>query len=269
MKADFDIAASQYDTIFTFSNIGKAQRNRVFYYLNPLLTQEKKLSILELNCGTGADAISFASLGHNVIATDISEGMIAVAKSKKHTKNISFNTQDINTITSNTFNKKFDLIFSNFGGLNCISKTQLSLFIEKSVNLLNPNGKLIVVVMPKNTLWERLYFTLKGDLKKANRRNTNLSLNANVDGISVKTWYYNPEDILSLTQNHFIKESVKPIGLAIPPSYLENSVLAKKPLLPIFKSIDSIITGGFWAKYADHFYIEMSKKPSTKNQIKA
>jgi len=233
-----------------------------------LLTQEQKYSILELNCGTGADAIAFANLGHNVIATDISESMINVAKSKNHPKNVSFNIQDINTISLDTFNKKFDLIFSNFGGLNCISKSQLASFIEKSADLLNPNGKLVLVIMPKNTLWERLYFSLKGDFKKAKRRNTNASINANVDGISVKTWYFNPEDILSLTQNHFIKKMVKPIGVTIPPSYLENSILGKKPLLSIFKSIDRLITGEFWAKYADHFYIEMSKKPSSKKPNK-
>ena len=110
MKADFDIASSQYDTIFTFSNIGKAQRSRVFNYINPLLKQEKKLSILELNCGTGADAIAFGNLGHTVIATDISEGMIHTAKSKIHPKNVTFKTQDINTISNVTFEEKFKLI---------------------------------------------------------------------------------------------------------------------------------------------------------------
>ena len=34
---------------FTYSNIGKAQRKRVYKYVNPILKQQKKLSILELN----------------------------------------------------------------------------------------------------------------------------------------------------------------------------------------------------------------------------
>ena len=68
MLNDFDIASTQYDAIFTFSNIGKAQRGMVFKYLNPLINQSKKLSVLELNCGTGEDAIRFAKLKHDVIA---------------------------------------------------------------------------------------------------------------------------------------------------------------------------------------------------------
>jgi ubiquinone/menaquinone biosynthesis C-methylase UbiE len=83
VKADFDIASINYDNTFTFSNIGKAQRNRVFKYLNPLIKKRKKLSILELNCGTGTDAITFGNLGHNVIATDISQEMINTAALKK------------------------------------------------------------------------------------------------------------------------------------------------------------------------------------------
>ncbi|WP_299887487.1 bifunctional 2-polyprenyl-6-hydroxyphenol methylase/3-demethylubiquinol 3-O-methyltransferase UbiG [uncultured Lacinutrix sp.] len=259
MKADFDIASSQYDTIFTFSNIGKAQRNRVYKHITPLLKQKKKLSILELNCGTGEDAIQFGNLGHNVIATDISKGMIEIANNKPHPKNVSFSTLDINLISKASFSNKFDIIFSNFGGLNCLSKEQLNTFLKESINLLNTNGKLILVIMPKNCLWERLYFSLKGNLKKAKRRNTTKSVIANVDGVGIETWYYNAEDIVSLTNGLYTLKTVKPIGLAIPPSYLENSILAKKPLLSIFKGIDALFTGAFWAKYADHFLIELTK----------
>jgi cyclopropane fatty-acyl-phospholipid synthase-like methyltransferase len=221
MKADFDIASHQYDDIFTYSNIGKAQRKLVFKYINPIIQQEKKLSILELNCGTGADAIEFAKLGHDVIATDISEGMIEVANAKPHPKNVTFKVQDINTITEATFSQKFDFIFSDFGGINCLSPKQLETFFETATNLLEPNGKLAIVLMPKNCIWERLYFTLKGDKTKANRRNTTESIVANVDGVGVDTWYYNPKEISAVADTFFETKKVKPIGITIPPSYLE------------------------------------------------
>ncbi|WP_298419111.1 class I SAM-dependent methyltransferase [uncultured Kordia sp.] len=259
MHSDFDIAASQYDSIFTYSNIGKAQRKLVFKYINPIIKQEKKRSILELNCGTGADAIEFAKLNHDVIATDISSGMIEKAKAKAHPENVTFKVQDINTITKDTFNKKFDFIFSDFGGLNCLSKKQLTTFLETSTGLLNPKGKLVMIIMPKHCLWERLYFNLKGDRIKANRRNTNKSVIANVDGVGVETWYFNPKEIIELAPSNYTKGLIKPIGLTIPPSYLENSFLAKTPFLSIFKGLDSILTHSSLAKYADHFLIELQK----------
>ncbi|WP_296381238.1 class I SAM-dependent methyltransferase [Winogradskyella sp.] len=260
MPNDFDIASSKYDTTFTFSNIGKAQRGMVFKYLNPILNQGNKLSILELNCGTGEDAIRFAKLNHDIFATDISEGMIKVAKTKTNLKNLIFKNQDINTINERTFDTKFDLIFSNFGGFNCLSKIELDLFFKTAAKLLNPKGKIVLVIMTKHCLWERLYFTFKGNLKNAKRRKTTESIVANVEGVAIKAWYYNPEEIVSLTASQYATNNIKPIGLAIPPSYLENSFLAKKPFLPIFKSIDVIITGSYWAKYADHFLIELTKK---------
>lgn len=260
MHSDFDIAAPQYDDIFTYSNIGKAQRELVFKHINSIIKQGKKLSILELNCGTGADAIEFAKLNHDVIATDISAGMIEVAKAKAQPKNLEFKVQDINTITKDTFNKKFDFIFSDFGGINCLSQEQLKAFFKKSTDLLLPNGKIAIVLMPKNCLWERLYFTLKGDKAKATRRNTTESVVANVDGVGVETWYYNPQDISALANDFYTTEKVKPIGVTIPPSYLEQSFVAKFPMLNIFKGLDSILTGASLAKYADHFLIILEKK---------
>lgn len=261
MNSDFDIASIKYDTVFTFSNIGKAQRHRVFKYINPILKQGQKLSILELNCGTGADAIQFGNLGHKVIATDLSKGMIETAASKPHPINVTFQRQDINTLTAATFHETFDLIFSNFGGLNCLSQNQLQTFLQEASALLKPKGKLILVIMSKNCLWEYLYFSLKRNFKKAKRRNTTKSVMVNVDGVRVNTWYYNPKDIVSLTTESYRLEKIKPIGLAIPPSYFENSILAKHPLLGFFKGIDTVFTNKFWARYADHFLIEFTKNP--------
>ena len=259
MTEDFDIASAQYDTAFTFSKIGKAQRKMVFKYLNPILTQRQKLSILELNCGTGEDAIRFAQLGHHVLATDISEGMINVAKAKSHSKNLAFKIQDINTLDRAIFKTKFDIIFSNFGGFNCLSHQQIQDFFETAPQLLKPKGKIILVIMPKKSLWECLYFTLKGQLNKANRRRTNTSIVANVEGIKVDTWYHNPDTIVSASTSNFIPEQIRPIGLSIPPSYLESSIFANRLFISIYLGIDYLLTHEFWSEYADHCLIELTK----------
>ncbi len=260
MSGDFDKAAKQYDQIFTFSNIGKAQRYFVFKYINSIISVNKKLSILELNCGTGHDAIQFAHLNHTVLATDISERMIEIAKKKTYPHHLEFKVQDINTITTQTFNRKFDLIFSNFGGLNCLSKKQLEIFFNNAIHLLNPKGKLVLVVMSKQCLWERLYFCLKGDFKNAERRQAKGSVLVDVHGSIVQTWYYNPKTILTLTESLYKPIQIKPIGITIPPSYLETSFLAKRPTINFLIGLERIINGSFWAKYADHFLIELAKK---------
>jgi len=258
MKNDFDIAAKNYDKVFSFSEIGKAQRNRVYQYLDKHILQQEKLNILELNCGTGEDAIYFSEKGHHVVATDISNEMIRIASNKN--SKIQFQQQDINTITSETFSEKFDFIFSNFGGLNCISKQQLHSFLKVSAKLLNQNGKLALVIMPKKCLWERVYFILKGQFENAFRRNTNESVFANVDGVTVPTWYLNPKDIVTLARESYKAKLIKPIGICIPPSYLEPFFTNKKGFLKLLIKTESLFSNRFWAKYADHYLITLQKK---------
>ena len=260
MSSFFDIAAINYDDTFTNTKIGWEQRKKVYQNLDFVLNSEKLLDILELNCGTGADAIAFAEKGHNIIATDISQEMIKVANNKNNHDTLQFEVLDCNELSENTFQKQFDLIFSNFGGLNCLSSSELKKLLKTASELLKPKGKLIMVLMPKQCLWERLYFALKGDFKKSKRRNTKEALPVNVDGVQVPTWYYNPKDIELLLENKFKITNCTPVGITVPPSYLETSVLTQFPIWNVLKSLEQHISNTFYAKYADHFLIELTKE---------
>lgn len=273
MKKDFDHIAKLYDQDFTHSEIGKCQRNSVYRYLNSHfhVINSKTNNILELNCGTGEDAIWLAKKGPTVLATDISEEMIEVAKQKaKNIKNLHFQALNINNLDdySNKIkkSKKIDLIFSNFGGLNCLNPKELQLFFKNSSNLLSEKGKLILVIMPKNTLWERGYFILKLNFKKAFRRDTKKALEVNVDYKKVKTWYYNPLTIKNLSSEHFKIVKTKPIGFFIPPSYLENYFKKHKRFLSILDKMENKIGRfGFLSRFSDHYLIELELIKEKKN----
>ena len=257
---NFDKHAKNYDAVFTYSQIGKAQRMRVYHFLNKQNPTDKKQNILELNCGTGEDAQYFAQQGHSILATDISTEMMKVAKEKNKYPNIRFQQLDISKVTKDTFSEKFDMIFSNFGGLNCLSKSQLVSFFQASESLLKPSGKMVLVIMPKNCLWELFYFSIKGEFKKARRRNTNKPLVVNVEGNKVKTWYYNPKEVMSLASDIYKVTAIKPIGIKIPPSYLESFFSSKKGVLKLLIWAEKLYSNRFWAKYADHYLISFQKK---------
>ncbi|NNJ54292.1 MAG: class I SAM-dependent methyltransferase, partial [Ignavibacteriaceae bacterium] len=72
MNSAFDSVAENYDATFTQTKIGKAQREIVWGYLESVLIDKDNLKILELNCGTGEDAVWFSKKGHTVLATDVS-----------------------------------------------------------------------------------------------------------------------------------------------------------------------------------------------------
>jgi len=260
MNASFDIAAPTYDETFTNTVIGKLQRDLVYEHLSKILTESKPKTILEINCGTGEDAIWLAKQNFQVTATDISNEMIAVAKNKTVLNNLNFLQADINLLSENFSKEKFDLIFSNFGGLNCLSSSELKQFFKNASELLTKNGQLIVVIMPKNTLWEQLYFLIKGNFKAIFRRKKEMVI-ANVDGESVKTFYYNPKEILHLVSDNFQPKQVKPIGFFIPPSYLEPFFKNRHKSISLLKTLEnSIKNKSFLAKYADHYLIALQKK---------
>ncbi len=58
MNVAFDQLASAYDKEFSFSRIGILQRRQVWNYMNDMLLTSSPMDILELNCGTGIDAVA-------------------------------------------------------------------------------------------------------------------------------------------------------------------------------------------------------------------
>jgi ubiquinone/menaquinone biosynthesis C-methylase UbiE len=256
MKADFDHAAKNYDNHFTYSEIGKKQRNLVYENLQKQLKNTKK--IIEINCGTGEDAIWLAQQEFQVTATDISEKMIEIAQSKSNVNHLTFKVLDINTLSKETENYNF--LFSNFGGLNCLTKKELALFFNSAAKILAEKAKMSLVIMPKNTIWEQFYFVLKLDFKAAFRRKKEVAF-ANVDGEKVATYYYNPKDIVTLSETNFEFLEVKPVGFFIPPSYLEPFFKNKKPVLNGLTFLENKIKNrSFLSKYADHYIITLQKR---------
>ena len=258
MEASFDKAALNYDATFTNSEIGKLQRNLVYKQLSKQLDLVQ--NILEINCGTGEDALWFAKQNFKVTASDISPKMIAIAQSKGTFSNLKFQTADINSIATTFEKEKFDLVFSNFGGLNCLSKSELSTFFQNATSILSEKGKLVLVIMPKDTIWEQFYFLAKAKFSSVFRRKKE-SVLVDVDGEKVPTYYFNPKDIVNLAKRDFELIDQKPIGLFVPPSYLESFFKNKKRFLKFLNLLENGIKNwSFLSKYADHYIITLQKR---------
>jgi ubiquinone/menaquinone biosynthesis C-methylase UbiE len=74
----FDTVAETYDEVFSASAIGRAQRDAVWSEMDRVFAGGQR--ILEINCGTGIDAIHMARRGIHVEACDSSSRMIASAQ---------------------------------------------------------------------------------------------------------------------------------------------------------------------------------------------
>ncbi len=273
--ADFSEVADSYDQEFTFSPIGIYQRKMIWKHLLKYISNVHK-SVLEVNCGTGIDAILLNKIGCDVLATDVSEEMIKVVQSNFSNNNLDFNkfidlpvkqnhnelifeASDFKNVKENVSGKKFDLVFSNFGGLNCIGKSQLQQVFQDFYALLNENGKLIVVMIAPNCIWEKLYFRLKGEGKKADRRQNKEGAETIIANQHFKTYYFGVEELKNISENRFEVIEHRPIGFFVPPSYLNIFFSNKKITLKFLNILDSIFSFSFLSNYADHYFMVLQK----------
>ena len=254
----FDELACTYDADFTSSVIGRMQRRRVWKVLTPLLNKAAgSLKILEINCGTGEDAFQLAALGHRVIATDASDAMIGMAKNKAARLNIvSINPQfmvcPFDQLAHTFANEKFDLVFSNFGGLNCINKKGLEYLCNDLARLTGEGGKLFLVLMGRCCLWEIVYYAKKGKFRTAFRR-LKSSVPFSVNGQALTIQYYSPGALKKLFDPFFSLVRKKPVGLFIPPSYLENKFASYPARLSKLEKLEEKFGHSSFSGLADHY----------------
>lgn len=262
----FDILAETYDADFSHTQIGKLQRAQVWEKLLPVLSAYKRpLNILEINCGTGEDALQLAAMGHTVIATDASAAMIAEAKQKISTdtaaqNRVSFIQCSFEELSLQSFDTKFDLIFSNFGGLNCADSTELSALSKTFSKLLQPGGQLFLVVMGTFCAWETGWHLLKGKFDTAFRRRKKV-VPFTIDGKTIPVYYYSPATFKKLMSHEFVYIDSFAAGLFIPPSYLEPFFLNRQAMLGKLNSLEKKLAGpSIMCRLSDHYCIVFKKK---------
>ncbi|HSZ85611.1 MAG TPA: class I SAM-dependent methyltransferase [Puia sp.] len=250
-----------FDEIYSNNTIINYKRERVRNHVLNFLPQQSK--ILELNSGTGEDAIFFAGLGHHVTATDISEGMQNVLKQKIAKNNLQNNiTTELCSFTElNKLQNKgpYDLIFSNFAGLNCTNK--LSDVLASFNSLLKPHGVITLVMLPKFCLWETGLLA-KGKFKTATRRFfSKRGRKARVENIFFSCWYYNPSYIIKKLRQNFEALNVEGLCTIVPPSYIGNFAEKHPGAWKYLKDKEEKYKNKWpWKFIGDYYIISLRKK---------
>ena len=264
MAVPFDHIAT-YDSLYARSVIGQLQSKQVWRYLQKITPSLKGLEILELNSGSVEDTLLFSEKGVNLVATDISEEMnkVTIQNANQYSlqNRISSQFLDPESFDETVFDKKFDLIFSNFGGLNCINPESLIRLLNKIPSILAPGGRFIGVLMPKFCLWESTYLLSKLRFRQAFRRATRKEVMVSFQGAKFKCWYYNPSQIKKWSGSKFKVIRTLPIGFSMPPVYLEKNFKKRKSLLfglsRLGRRFEQI---PFLSMMSDHYLIDLQLK---------
>ena len=212
--------------------------------------------ILELNSGTGLDAEFFASKGFSVHCTDLSDGMIEKMKKKFSANNFSEKVtvqQCSFTELDKIGNKKFDFIFSNFGGLNCIPDLREATKFFPS--LLNKNGRVCLVILPPICPWEIIQL-FRGKFKFAFRRFKSEGTLANVEGIKFKTYYFSANQVMRDLGSAFKLLQLESLGLFTPIPQMEKIPKSFPRIAKVLNKMDEIFSRTFpFNRIGDHIII--------------
>ena len=249
-----------FDQLYATNGIVAYKRVRVRQFLLKYLDPGSR--ILELNAGTGDDAIFLSKKGHHVHATDISTGMQARLREKVISQGMNaFVSQELCSFTSleNLTEKgPFDCIFSNFAGLNCTG--DLSKVLASFDSLLKPGGTVVLVVLPRFCLWEFLMI-FKGKFKTAFRRFfSSGGRKAKIDGALFTCWYYSPRFISRALKGKFELKELEGLCTIVPPSYIENFPEKFPGLYNSLCRMENRLKGRWpWKYIGDYFIISLQK----------
>jgi SAM-dependent methyltransferase len=123
-----------------FDHFAELVGSPVLDYLTPLLPVRAERAA-DLGCGTGQHAALLADRYADVLAVDVSEPMLEIARRKRHRQNIRYQHRDLTEVTP-ARDGTFDLVLTAHT-LHHVPDLELSL-IELH-ELVRPGGQLIVI----------------------------------------------------------------------------------------------------------------------------
>jgi ubiquinone/menaquinone biosynthesis C-methylase UbiE len=157
----FDRLAARYDQLWTRTPTGSAQRGLVWRNLDGLFHPGERL--LDIGCGTGADAAHFSARGIAVHATDCSPAMVDAARRRG-----GFTASVLRAEEIAEAGEIYDGAISNFGALNCVG--DLAAVARSLARVVRPGGRVAICTIGRFCAWETLYYASRLRFRKAFRR---------------------------------------------------------------------------------------------------
>lgn len=262
VAAAFSKQAGVFDAYDAGNTIIHYKRNRVREHVLRYLPAEG--SILELNAGTGTDAVWFAERGYRVHATDIAEGMQEKLLEKVQIRGLeaSVTTELCSFSALETLQHRgpYDLIYSNFAGLNCTG--ELDRVLQSFWPLLRPGGQVTLVLLPPFCLWESL-MVFRGKFRTAFRRlvSGRKGTRSRVEGHPFRCWYYSPSYVIRHLGIDYELLSMEGLCTLVPPSYIEGFAEKHPMAYRTLRVLENKWKAKWpWRKIGDYYIISFRKK---------
>ncbi|MBV9441116.1 MAG: class I SAM-dependent methyltransferase [Acidobacteriaceae bacterium] len=251
----FDSIAELYDQSFTHSRTGSLMRMAVRRRLDARFRSGHR--ILELNCGTGEDAIYMAKRGMEVLATDLSAEMVRLTSAKIAGQGLSAHIR-VNQLAWQELNlldtSEFDGALSNFGGLNCVQ--DLPPAARALADCLRPGAVALLCVMGPLCPWEWIWFTVHRQPSKAFRR-----LKRDVKWHGLPIYYPSIRSMRRAFSPMFRLLRASALGALFPPPFAESFALRRLALCEKLYACERALENlPPLPSLADHYLLEFQRQ---------
>lgn len=238
----FDSASEEYDFTISRNYINTWIRKRSIRELLGCTRREDTL--LEVGCGTGAEAVEISSNVSKVIATDISERMIGILQKKIQARRLSakivplrVRAAEISKASELVDHGKVDAAYSFNGALNC--EPDLPRFVDELSSILVPGGYFVCSVRNSFCLGEALSHAAVLQFSKMAPRKKQPVM-VSVGGMDIPAFYYPPIAFSEFFAKNFNLKKLIGLPAFLPPAYLSNYCVK-------FKSITTVLEKLEWA----------------------
>ena len=256
----FDAIASDFDHRFGAWRSVAAQRRAVRAAL--LQVFPRCGHILELGGGTGEDAEFLAGCGYDILLTDPSPAMVALARAKL----TPFGAQaeiaageEIEEFAAHHLSvggALFDGAFSNFASLNCIA--DLNPLARGLARLLKPGAAAMLVVFGTLCPGEMLTELFRGRPQQALRRRNREEIPARLANREFTIVYHRRAALERAFAPWFSLEKRIGVGVTVPPSAAEPWISSQPRLLAAMETLDRFLAGPL-AFLGDHILYQFRR----------
>jgi len=139
-----------------YSHRDQTEAERLVELIAKRLKLKINSSVLDMACGAGRHAITFASLGYKVTAVDLSQRLISEAKKSTEQAGVEIDFV-LSDILEYETDKKFDLVVNLFTSIGYFENDEENYaVIKKAYNLLNHGGHFVLDYFNKDFLLKNL-----------------------------------------------------------------------------------------------------------------
>ena len=259
----FSRTAEKYDSFADDHPHLTRMRNKVYDHISCLLPRGSR--ILELNAGTGTDAVALAQRGYFIHATDLASGMLERAREK--VSQLGLGSQI--TVQQCSFTEldqvqgaPFDAVFSDLGGLNCIP--DLSPVIRQLPQVLKPGGLVTWVLMPPICLWEMAEI-FRGHFRLAFRRLSRGGTRSHLEGLHFDVYYFKPRQVLTWFGDDYDCLALEGLSVITPTAESKNLAKEHPRLYRTLSWLDDrLAVRSPWREWGDFYILSLRYQPNIK-----